>query len=165
MNTAAIQKQNVSLAPLATHFSQLGYIVSDIEAATAALRKSLGVTFTRAEGSAALSDKVLYRGKPHAASALLAFADLRGIELEIIQPITKNNVFTEFLDAHGSGLHHAGFWIPDLEQYRMYYDLMVANGHTQLMQGRLEDPGVEFCYFDCSAFGASVIEITHFFES
>jgi hypothetical protein len=138
-------------------------VASDIEATTQAFSKNLGVTFVRDSGHSHASD-VLFRGMPHSSSVLLAFADLNGTELEVIQPVSKGNIYTEFLDAKGPGLHHAGFQIPTIDQYRAYYDLLLENGNVPLLKGRIEEKfRVEFCYFDCTAFGAPFIEITHFF--
>ena len=162
MNSALIQQTDGSLPPLATYFFQLGYVVSDLEVATETLGKSLGVTFRRAEGSAGPSDQLRYRGEPCTVSILLAFANLGGIEHEIIQPLSKPSLYTDFLDSHGAGLHHAGYKIPDHDQYQRYHRLLVANGCVPLMEGRVEKDAVEVTYFDCSACGGSVIEIVHF---
>jgi hypothetical protein len=43
---------------------------------------------------------VRYRGKPHTVS-LVASANRRGIELEIIQPVRKHSLYPDFLDKSG----------------------------------------------------------------
>jgi hypothetical protein len=149
------------LVPMSDYFSQLSYVVADLDAAVSDFGRSFGVGFTRAKGEADPA-RVRYLGKPTNVSLGMAFADLRGIELEIIQPLNEHNLYTDFLEQHGPGLHHVGFKIPEHSLYRHYYDLLSANGSVPLMEGTFEGSiRVEFCYFDCSAFGAQVIELSH----
>jgi hypothetical protein len=152
-----------ALVPLAGHFYQLSYVVWDMEAAVEDLGKSFGVSFTltAGQGDPAL---VSYKGKPSDVSVAMAFADLRGIELEIIRPVNRNNLYTDFLEQRGPGLHHVGFKIPGRQQYRNYCQLLLDNGNTALMEGSFTgETSVDFCYFDASAFGASVIELSYFY--
>lgn len=150
------------LPPLTRYFSQLAYVVADLDAAVATMRSALGATFSFSEGRGHPSE-VRYRGQPHGVRSRLAFADLHGIELEIIQPLSDKNIFTEFLGSHGGGLHHAGFKVPDHDSFIRYRERMIANGIMPIVEGRIEQDRVEFGYFECRAFGASILEITHFF--
>ena len=44
----------------------------------------------------------------------LAFASLGSIQLELIQPVEGRIFHSEFLDVHGEGLHHLGFYVDDV---------------------------------------------------
>jgi methylmalonyl-CoA/ethylmalonyl-CoA epimerase len=50
-----------------------------------------------------------YMGKPADFVYVIALADMPGYNLELIQPISGLNVFTDFLNAHGEGVHHLLF--------------------------------------------------------
>lgn len=150
--------------PLSNFFNQIGYVVDDLEQATESLGPSLGVTFTRAEGSS--DGVVMSRGKRADLSVELAFAQFGAVEIEIIQPVSADNIYTEHLARRGAGLHHLGFKIPDGDDFRAHYEHLVKIGYSPVLEGKVYGSyNLEFCYFDCSAFGASFIEICHFFPS
>ncbi|KAH8698583.1 Glyoxalase/Bleomycin resistance protein/Dioxygenase superfamily-domain-containing protein [Talaromyces proteolyticus] len=50
-----------------------------------------------------------YRGKPSPFTMKVCFAQTQNIAYEIIQPISGPNIFDEFLDKHGEGVHHIAF--------------------------------------------------------
>lgn len=152
------------LAPLGKYFSQLGYVVTDTER-TIAMFEGLGVTdFKRIKGGGdqyqTPSGETLT-----AASILVAFGTLGPIEIEIIEPVSSGNLYTDFLEASGPGLHHTGFNIPEYDEYRANYQRLLDLGGVPMNGRRIEGGqfNVEFCYFDCSSFQGSVVELTHFF--
>jgi hypothetical protein len=63
-----------------------------------------------------------YRGKPSDWSALIGFSWVGDRQLEIIQPLEGPNIYQEFLEKKGDGLHHIKEWVDDcqksIEEYR-----------------------------------------------
>lgn len=58
-----------------------------------------------------------YRGKPAQYRVLAAFAQLGGLQYELIQPLQGPSIYHEFLDHHGGeGLHHFGVRVPNLNE-------------------------------------------------
>ena len=51
---------------------------------------------------------VTYRGKPADYSLEVAWASLGSWTLELIAPKRGKNIYTEFLEKHGDGIHHQG---------------------------------------------------------
>lgn len=152
------------LAPLGKYFSQLGYVVTDA-ARTVSMFERLGVSdFRQFQGG---GDQ--YQNESGqtltAASILVNFGTLGPIEIEIIQPLSEGNLYTRFLEASGPGLHHTGYNIPDYDEYRANYQRLLDLGGVPMNGRRIESErfNVEFCYFDCSQFQGSVVELTHFF--
>lgn len=45
----------------------------------------------------------------------LAFAMLGTVQIELIQPVEGRIFHSEFLDVHGEGLHHLGFYVDDVD--------------------------------------------------
>ena len=45
----------------------------------------------------------------------LAFATLGSLQLELIQPVEGRIFHSGFLDQHGEGLHHLGFYVDDVD--------------------------------------------------
>lgn len=151
------------LEPLGEYFSQVGYVVPDLDACLQGMESNLGCTFTQRAGST-LESEARLRGKPHALSIRVAFGEIAGTQVEIIQPTSGDNLYTEFLSAGGNGLHHTGFRLPTADLYHRYHAHLSSNGLSPVWEGRIErEVGVLFAYFDASYLGASYIEIMHYF--
>jgi hypothetical protein len=55
------------------------------------------------------------KGQPADFSMRMAFADLGNVQMEVIQPLRGESVYTEFLARRGPGLHHLLFDVPDVD--------------------------------------------------
>lgn len=91
-------------------FIQINIIVEDIEKAASLWAAVLGIekpeirTMTLEGG-----ENYRYRGKPVSSEILAANIEMNGFLLELHQPVSGENTFSEFLKKHGSGVHHIGF--------------------------------------------------------
>jgi methylmalonyl-CoA/ethylmalonyl-CoA epimerase len=56
-----------------------------------------------------------FRGREQPYSMKLALAQLGETMYELIEPLDGPNTYQEFLDTHGEGLHHLGFFVEDLD--------------------------------------------------
>ena len=56
------------------------------------------------------------RGKKTHVRARRAYTRAGPMELELIEPGTGDNIFQEFLDSQGEGVHHFGILVPDLDE-------------------------------------------------
>lgn len=134
---------------------QLGYVVGDIEQAC----KHYESVFATDPFSPVVEvdmDGVLLRGEPVATTIKVAFVQSGDVQIEFIQPVAGENVYTEFLETRGDGIHHLGYRVED----------MVA-AKAALTQ-RLGEPvfardmGImEFAYFDASQVGGLMIELLY----
>jgi hypothetical protein len=50
-----------------------------------------------------------YRGKPSAFVLKVGFAQSGSMILELMEPVSGPNIFSEFLEAHGEGIHHVAY--------------------------------------------------------
>jgi glyoxalase/bleomycin resistance protein/dioxygenase superfamily protein len=57
-----------------------------------------------------------YRGRPHNYRMRLALAQMGDMMLELIQPLSDENVYTEHLRQKGPGLHHVGVVVPSVTE-------------------------------------------------
>ncbi len=67
---------------------------------------------------------LVYRGKPAPTTARSAFGDVGGVFIEWIQPVTGNNLYTEFLKRHGEGVMALGYAVAseqELERQIQYF--------------------------------------------
>ncbi|GLG02364.1 lactoylglutathione lyase [Alicyclobacillus hesperidum subsp. aegles] len=107
--------------------AQIGILVHDIEATSKAYAEMLGVEVpTWNWTDTADIAKTEYLGQPTEARAKLAFFNLGGLQLELIEPDHNPSTWRECLDRNGEGPHHIAF---------------LVNGMKQVVK-RLEDRGM-----------------------
>ena len=132
---------------------QLGYVVRDIEKACEFYEATYGV------GPFAVipevdMDGAILRGKPVETGIKVAFAKSDNVEIEFIQPLRGKNLYTDFLDAKGDGIHHLGFVVDDMNAWKAQF---AAKGFEPVFH---RDMGVmEFAYFDTSMVGGLMLEL------
>ncbi len=149
-----------ALEAIAPYFYQVGYVVRDLAAAEAWFQKILGVPkWTRMENMAFGGD-CSYRGRPADYAAHLSIGYLGESQVELIEPLRGESLYTEFLDSKGPGLHHLAFDVPDFDATVS----ALAETGLELLAAGTTGPGSRFAYFDCESAQASVIEILGFDE-
>lgn len=113
----------------------LGIVVRDIDAAMDRYRRMLGVDLWRAHE--------LHRSPPPwndqytDARLKIAFGRGAGLTFELIQVLEGRNQHSEFLEAHGEGVQHIGFWS---ENVRASVAAAVAEG-GKIVNGMLDENG------------------------
>lgn len=120
---------------------QQAYVIRDLDAAEAGLRAGLGASeFVRLE-TGDLDYEV--RGRAVSCALNLSFARAGNVQIELIQPVRGEGLHVEFLEQHGSGPHHLGAIVDDLDA-----SLAVAAdvGLTSAMRGDMGS--VRFSYLD-----------------
>lgn len=78
----------------------------------------------------------------------LAFADLGGVLMALVEPPEGRS---EFLDTHGEGLHHLGFFVDNVDDE-------VANLSEQGAKILMHQPGVN-AYLDSGGPGGVIFEV------
>jgi hypothetical protein len=134
---------------------QIGYVVRDIEKSAKDYSQRLGIgpweIYTTC--APALRDAI-YRGKPIDHKFIIAIVWNQTTQLELIQPVSGTNIYTEFLDRHGDGLHHVKEWVDDcqksIEEFR-------ARGIEVIQSGKFDED--EHYYFDTESIFGYVYEI------
>ncbi len=84
-----------------------------------------------------------YHGKPGYFTYWLAMTMVGPVQLELAQPISGDNVYTDFLAEHGEGLHHIAIKVDDTTETTK---IMNQAGFSTLMSARFSDGG--FAYYD-----------------
>jgi methylmalonyl-CoA/ethylmalonyl-CoA epimerase len=142
-----------------TRCVQVGVVVKDLERSIRYLTEVFGIGPFRTIDwpPAGRTDlQRFYHGQPGNFTARMAFADLGSVELELIQPVTGESVWTDFLKEHGEGIHHIRFNTFDMEplvQYLASHDVGVSQTGSGL---RLE---TIWTYFDTQDKVGFVIEV------
>jgi glyoxalase/bleomycin resistance protein/dioxygenase superfamily protein len=111
---------------------QVAYVVRDLEEGVWRLGRQFGVS--RWLGWRYTADYLpqrVFRGQPGDFESHGVIPEY-GPSLEIIAPLSGRSVFTEFLEAHGPGLHHLGYFVPSLDDER---ERLVARGLSEVQYG------------------------------
>ena len=132
---------------------QLGYVVGDIDKSCPFYESTYGI------GPFTVLDEVdmthcVLRGEPANTKIKVAFAKSDKVELEFIQPLEGKNLYTEFLEAHGDGIHHLAFSVEDLDAWKKEF---ASKGFEPVFHGDMVV--MQFAYFDTSAFGGLMLEL------
>ena len=118
---------------------QVGVLVKDLDRYLQKLQSVFGIgPFRIAEYPP--KDEVPYReyhGKKGNFTAKFCFYHLGNIELELIQPISGENIWDDFIGKHGYGLHHIKFLTTDAKAVEEH---LKANGYPVYQQGAAVGP-------------------------
>jgi methylmalonyl-CoA/ethylmalonyl-CoA epimerase len=86
-----------------------------------------------------------FRGRPGRFRMRLGFGDLGNVQLELIQPLEGESLYTEFLARRGPGLHHLLFDVADLDDKLAR---LAKAGIAVRMSGSGLVPGTRWLYLD-----------------
>lgn len=146
---------------------QVGVVVRDLDSTVEKLSSAFGMGPWRYfEWPLDREDmKGMYRGKPGNFRFREAFVKLGHVEVEIIQPLEGDSVYSEFLEKKGEGLHHIRLDVPDVDEaVRSWAD----EGMEIIQWGTGLRPGTRWAYLNTAelpGFGGILFEImTKFYE-
>jgi hypothetical protein len=94
------------------------------------------------------------KGKAAKYRVLIAMCRLENIFFEIIQPLSGDTIYKEFLEEKGEGLHHLGFIVDDLDEETEKFEM---SGLETVQTGRFQGGG--FAYFDTRAKFGTILEL------
>lgn len=137
---------------------QVAVVVRDLDAAMERYANEFGLgpwavyTF-----SPAWIRDMTFRGASQGYTMKLALADVGGMMYELIEPVQGPNSYEEFLNEHGEGLHHLGYFVDDLDAAIRY---MEGKGYSLLQSGRgmgVDDDG-GYAYFETEGALGCIVE-------
>ncbi len=126
---------------------QIGIVVHDLHAFTQELTRLFGMGPFRIfewplDG---IDPQATYHGHPAHFRLLLAFVTVGKIQIEIVQPLEGENIYSDFLRDHGPGLHHIRLTIAGFEQG---VDTLIRAGIDNIASGTGMHVGSKWAYFD-----------------
>jgi hypothetical protein len=127
------------------NFVQIGCVVADVDQATQALTRVFGIgPFRILDWPPPDREDMIraraYYGQPGNFTARMAFADLGPVELELIQPVSGDSIWADFLRERGGGIHHIRFNVPNMEPVVAYLagqDIPVAQQGIGIRPGTI----------------------------
>lgn len=141
-----------NLSPLINdaNLDQIGIVVHDAVKFTQELTRLFGIGPFRimewpVEG---VEPEATYHGEPGSFRLLLAFATFGSIQIEVVQPLEGQNIYSDYLRDHGPGLHHFRLTVPDYEDA---IQALTDEGIKNIASGTGVHVGSRWTYFDTSS--------------
>ncbi|MCC9078921.1 VOC family protein [Litorilinea aerophila] len=137
---------------------QVGIVVRDVEATLRAWMERFHLPPARIvdwppEGTD-LAATATYRGGPGRFRMRLAFVETGPVQLEFIQPLEGENIYSEFLAEHGEGIHHLLFEVDDPEAVAAGLEVPILQSGGSTLR-----PGALWAYLDTQALLGAMIEL------
>ncbi|NLT74679.1 MAG: VOC family protein [Chloroflexi bacterium] len=139
-----------------TIMTQVAIVTDDIETLSARWAELLGVPVPEARWTDTRDlAHTTYRGAPTEGRSRLAFFQLGPqAQLELIEPDHEPSTWREFLDAHGTGLHHIAFGLKGMDQV-----LAVLEAHQMPAVQRGDYTGGRYAYVESDKWLGCILEL------
>ena len=135
---------------------QVGIVVRDVEKTAKLYQDLLGVGPWQTYNVGEMLTSLTYNGKPvEKPSFLVSLAMAGHMQVELIQPISEDLPYSDFLKAHGEGLHHVGhIRVPDVD---VAVRDLEARGYPCIFAG--SSSRTKFAYVDMSESLGVIVEL------
>ncbi len=150
---AAHEGARVDLGPLL----QVGFVVRDVDATVAqwcAHFKFGEPRFVDWPVTPEMAQVATYHGKPANFRMRVGFLQAGPVQLEFIQPVDGANIYSDFLDEHGEGIHHILFAVDDPAAVAGQIDAPILQSGGSMLY-----PGAIWAYLDTQAAFQAMIEL------
>ena len=137
--------------------TQICWVTEDIAATEEFLSAQFGVpAWTRLPDIHFDPEHCTLHGEPADFVAHVSLGYAGDLQLELIQPVRGESIYTEFLAASPPGLHHLCFEVDDMDVALA----AAADAGVDIVQaGSMMDGGMRFAYVDGAAGGAPYVEL------
>jgi hypothetical protein len=141
---------------------QTAWVTHDLEATENALTGLLGVKkWVRLPDIHFAPDACSYLGAPADFVANISLSYLGEMQLELIEPVRGPNIYSDFLQGSGPGLHHICVEADTLENFDAVLASAAEQGVAVPQQGVMPG-GLRFAYLSAPQYGVPFVEIAHF---
>ncbi|OBA61860.1 lactoylglutathione lyase [Mycobacterium sp. 1100029.7] len=140
---------------------QIAWVTTDLEATETALTGLLGARkWVRIPEVHFAPDSCSYRGEPADFVASISLSYLGDMQLELIEPVSGENVYSEFLRGSGPGLHHICMEADSPEHFDTALAEAAERGAPVVQQGVMPG-GIQFAYVAAPQAGVPYVEIAY----
>lgn len=138
---------------------QLCWVTEDISATETFLSANFGVgAWTRLNDIRFDPENCTLHGEPADFTVHVSLGYAGDLQLEIIQPVSGDSIYTEFLAASPPGLHHLCFEVEDMDEA---LDSARAAEVPIVQTGSMMAGGMRFAYLDGAAYGVPYVELAY----
>jgi methylmalonyl-CoA/ethylmalonyl-CoA epimerase len=138
---------------------QVGCVVADLDRSIDVLTKVFGIGPFRCVDWPPVGREDMnrqYYGRSADFTARMAFAEIGAVELELIQPLSGESIWLDFLREHGGGIHHIRYNVEDMDTLVQY---LAGQGIGVSQQASGIRPGTQWANFDTEALIGFTIEV------
>jgi hypothetical protein len=133
--------------PSGASVDQIGIVVRDVQAMAEKLNQILGIGPFRVmewpiEG---IDPQSTYHGEPRRYRIRLGFARAGAAQIELIEPLDDQSIWSDFLASHGPGLHHFRITVTNFDET---VAALQAAGFKNIASGTGAHVGSRWAYFD-----------------
>jgi methylmalonyl-CoA/ethylmalonyl-CoA epimerase len=152
--------QNSPLAIVGRSLEQVAFVVRDLGAAQRFFSQSMGIaSFYVIENFGSRATDKTFRGRPAEHNFTIALAYSGNTQIELIQHLSGDTCYKDFLERRGEGMQHLGFFLDDPAQHQEVLAEFRRNGFSVLQSGRFGD--ASYTYFDTESIIGAVMEIVY----
>jgi Glyoxalase/Bleomycin resistance protein/Dioxygenase superfamily len=141
--------------------TQIAWVTTDLDATEMALTGLLGVRkWVRISDVHFGPDTCSYHGKPADFVASISLSYLGDMQLELISPVSGENIYSDFLRESGPGLHHICVEADSPEGLDAALS-DAANQGAAVVQRGVMPGGIQFAYVSAPRAGVPFLEIAY----
>ena len=135
---------------------QVGIVVQDLDKSMERYQSTFGIgPWTVMNIDPSIFSEMTYHGRPVQHKFRAALAMVGPMQLELIEPIEGDNIFSDFLKEHGEGVHHLGH--VRVENLDETIQTLEKEGFPCLQSGCF--PGGGYAYIDTLKTLGTIIEL------
>jgi methylmalonyl-CoA/ethylmalonyl-CoA epimerase len=136
--------------------SQVALVVNDMEKSMREYTETMGWRpWNIYEYKAPRLHDIIVRGSPADNFTWIgAESSVGNTYVELLQPLAGPSIFREFLDEHGQGMHHIGYWAQTMGEAENIQKVFAARGVPLLMSAWIDQ-----VYFYYLASSPMIIEV------
>lgn len=124
--------------------AQVALVVKDVQKTVENYWNILGIgPWGIYEMRSPMLTELTYHGKPGQFSMKVALTKVGTTELELIEPVSGDNIYSDFIAEHGEGFHHVQYVVDNVDEITQ---MMSKKGFPLLMSGHVGDSA--FAYYD-----------------
>jgi hypothetical protein len=145
--------------PTGASVDQIGIVVRDVQAMAENLYHTLGIgPFRLMEWPIpGIDPQSTYHGEPRSYRIRLGFARAGAAQIELVEPLDDQSIWSDFLASHGPGLHHFRITVANFDET---VAALEAAGFENIASGTGAHVGSRWAYFDtASLLEGIVIEV------
>lgn len=141
--------------------TQIAWVTTDLDATETALTGLLGVRkWIRIPDVHFAPESCSYHGQPADFIASISLSYLGDMQLELIQPVRGENIYSDFLADGGPGLHHICMEVESPEQLEAAVTDAAERGVAVVQRGVMPG-GIQFVYLSAPQAGVPYLELAY----
>jgi hypothetical protein len=141
--------------------TQIAWVTGDLDATETALTGLLGVRkWVRIPEVHFAPEACSYRGEAADFFASISLSYLGDMQLELIQPVRGQNIYSDFLSECGPGLHHICMEVESPEQLEVAVSEAGERGAAIVQRGVMPG-GIHFVYLSAPQAGVPYVELAY----